>query len=332
MLKTKSAGKKFKLTYNIILIAISIVLYVGFGLARTNFFSLDYLVGILKMAVEIGILALPTTALVIMGVLDFSMCTNLVLSSILSSLVATATNPFLGVIVGLGSGLLFGCFNGFLVAVMKLPYLVTTLACQYLYRGLAQGITLGTSIGTNVPAHSVALFLGGSTILGVPTQFFVYIILALIYHFLLSKTPFGRTLYAIGLNEDGAKFAGINTVRNKFLMYATGGIVFAIAGQVLMGRFSTMQYNSGDAYLMQVLIATILGGADMGGGRGDIRGTTLGVLVIGILKGGMNVLLLPQTTQKIVLGLLLLIVLISFEIANQHNRKVAMKQKRAAMA
>ena len=318
--------KRFRLNYNMVLILICLVLFLGFGLVRSSFFSGKYIVDVLKMAVEIGIIVLPTTLLVIMGCIDFSMCAVLSLAAVISGIVTTQTNGFVGLLACLLVGVLCGSFNGLLVAVLRLPPMVTTLATMYLFKGIAEGITLGTSIGTNVAGTPLAMFLGNGTFLFIPTQFWVYAILALAFYYLLAKTPFGRTLYAIGLNEDGARFAGINTVRNKFLVYVLSGVVFSIAGLVFMGRFSTIQYNSADSYLMQIIIAAVLGGADMNGGRGDIRGSVLGVLIIGILKGGMNVLLLPQTTQKIVLGFLLLVTLIIFEVLNHRDRGIVQKK------
>lgn len=328
----KQQGKKFKFTYNWALILICLALFLAFGLVNSKFFSMTYITDILKMAVEIGIMVLPLTGLVICGCIDFSMCTVLSLSAVVGGLVTINVNPVVGVLASLAVGLLCGCFNGFLVAVLKLPPMVTTLATMYLFKGIAEGMTLGTSVGTNVPATAVAMFMGNGTILGIPTQFLVYIILALIFYYIMAKTPYGRTLYAIGMNEDGAKFAGINTVLNKFIMYSVAGVVYSIAGLVFMGRFSTIQYNSADSYQMQVIIATVLGGADMNGGRGDIRGSVLGVLIIGILKGGMNLLLLPQTTQKIVLGLLLMITLIVFEITGRKGKSAGKVKKTAAAA
>lgn len=328
----KVQGKKFKFTYNWALVVICLVLFVGFGLLNKKFFSVTYIVDVLKMAVEIGIMVLPLTALVISGCIDFSMCAALSLTAIVSGLVTTHTNPVIGLLAGMLTGIICGSFNGLLVAVLRLPPMVTTLATMYLFKGIAQGMTLGTSVGTNVPATNLAMFLGNGTVGFVPTQFWIYLILAVVFFYILAKTPYGRTMYAIGMNEDGAKFAGINTVKNKFLMYVIAGFVYSIAGLVFMGRFSTIQYNSADSYQMQVIIATVLGGADMNGGRGDVRGSILGVLIIGLLKGGMNVLLWPQTTQKIVLGLLLLTSLIVFEIMGRREKNAARKKKAALEA
>ena len=326
------AKKKFKFTYNMALVLICLVLFCGFGLINSKFFSMTYIVDVLKMAVEIGIMVLPLTSLVICGCIDFSMCATLSLSACVGGLATQIAGPVVGVLAGALVGIVCGSLNGLLVAVLRLPPMVTTLATMYLFKGIAQGMTLGTSVGTNVAATNLAMFLGNGTVAFVPTQFWVYLVLALVFYFILAKTPYGRSLYAIGLNEDGAKFAGINTVRNKFVMYVAGGFIYSIAGLVFMGRFSTIQYNSADSYQMQVIIATVLGGADMNGGRGDVRGSILGVLIIGLLKGGMNVLLWPQTTQKIVLGLLLLITLIVFEVMGRMEKNAARKRKAAVEA
>jgi len=325
----KTQGKKFKFTYNMALVVICLVLFVAFGLIKSNFFSMTYIIDVLKMAVEIGIMVLPLTALVICGCIDFSMCAVLSLTAVVGGLVTISTNAVLGLLAGAVTGLVCGCFNGLLVAVLRLPPMVTTLATMYLFKGIAEGMTLGTSVGTNVPATDLAMFLGNGTVAKIPTQFIIYVVLALIFYYILAKTPYGRTMYAIGMNEDGARFAGINTVKNKFIMYAVAGVVYSIAGLVFMGRFSTIQYNSADSYQMQVIIATVLGGADMNGGRGDVRGSIMGVLIIGILKGGMNVLLLPQTMQKIVLGCLLLITLIVFEVMGRREKTAARAKKNA---
>jgi len=328
----KMQGKKFKFTYNWALVLICLVLFCGFGLINSKFFSMTYIIDVLKMAVEIGIMVLPLTSLVIMGCIDFSMCAVLSLSACVGGLATHSFGPVVGVLAGALVGIACGGLNGLLVAVLRLPPMVTTLATMYLFKGIAQGMTLGTSVGTNVAATNLAMFLGNGKVAFVPTQFWIYLVLALVFYFILAKTPYGRSLYAIGLNEDGAKFAGINTVRNKFVMYVAGGFIYSIAGLVFMGRFSTIQYNSADSYQMQVIIATVLGGADMRGGRGDVRGSILGVLIIGLLKGGMNVLLWPQTTQKIVLGLLLLTTLIVFEIMDRVEKNASRKRKAAAAA
>ena len=324
--------RKFKLNYNHVLIAICVVLFVIFGLINKNFFTVSYILDMIKLNTEIGIMALPLTLLIIMGCIDFSMCAVLSLSAAVGGIVATFSGAFVGMLVTLLIGAACGCFNGFMVSRLKLPPLITTLATMYLYKGIAKGATLASGWGTNVSTTSVATFLGASKILGIPTQIWLIAILAVILHFVLSRTVYGRTLYAIGLNENATRFAGINVTSIKFLTYALAGVLFAVAGLVLMGRFSTMQYDSADSFQMQVIIVCVLGGANMNGGRGTIGGTLLGTAVLSVLKGGMNAVALPQTQQKIILGIVLLVSLIAFQIIAEHDLKVKGQQRMKAAA
>jgi ribose/xylose/arabinose/galactoside ABC-type transport system permease subunit len=321
----------FKFTYNIALVLIAILLYLVFGLSNPLFFSTSTIVDTIKLTAEIGIMALPLTMLIIMGCIDFSMCAILTLSSSIGGMVAHATSPVLGLVVTLLIGLSCGAFNGFMVAKLKLPPLISTLATMYLFRGITQGAVLGTGYGTNVAATSIALFFGSGKILGIITQLWIFLLLAIATHITLSRTSYGRTLYAIGLNENAAHFSGINTVKTKQITYMFSGVIFAVAGLVLSGRFSTIQYDSADPYLMQVIIACVLGGISMSGGRGTILGTVLGVTIIGILKGGMNIVLLPQTQQRIILGIVLLLSLIAFELLSRRELKMRGKERLMAV-
>ncbi|NLF26805.1 MAG: ABC transporter permease [Clostridiales bacterium] len=326
------AKKKFKFTYNYVLIAICVGLFVVFSSINASFFRYDYIIDMVKLITEIGIMALPLTLLIIMGCIDFSMCTILSMSAALGGIVAHYFGPLPGILTSVLIGLLCGAFNGFMVSKLRLPPLITTLATMYLYRGIGVGATLASGYGTNVAATPVARFLGAGAIVGIPTQIWVIAVIALVLHVVLSRTVYGRTLYAIGLNENATLFAGIDVVKIKFLTYVLAGFVFSIAGQVLMGRFSTMQYDSADGYLMQVIIACVLGGTNMRGGHGSIGGTLLGVATIGILKGGMNAVLLPQTQQKIILGLVLLASLIAFQLLEAHDLKAKGRARIAAAA
>lgn len=327
---TSQKRHPFRFTYNSALAIIAIVLYLLFGLTNRAFLSTGTIVDTIKLTAEIGIMALPLTMLIIMGCIDFSMCAILTLSSSIGGMVAHASTPFLGLLVTLFIGLSCGAFNGFMVAKLKLPPLISTLATMYLFRGITQGAVLGTGYGTNVAATSIALFFGSGRILGIITQLWVFLLLAFAIHITLSRTSYGRTLYAIGLNENAARFSGIDTTKTKQFTYMFAGVVFAVAGLVLSGRFSTIQYDSADPYLMQVIIACVLGGASMSGGRGTILGTALGVIIIGILKGGMNIVLLPQTQQRIILGFVLLVSLITFELLNRREMQLRGRERLAA--
>lgn len=312
----KSGG--FKFTYNLALLAICVVLFAVFTHLNPTFASGGYILETIKMIVEIGIMALPLTILIVMGGIDFSMASTLVLSAAVGGILAQSYGAVAGLLASLAVGMLCGAFNGTMVAFLRLPPLVSTLATMYLFKGITIGVTLGTpGVGTNVPATSIATFLGSGTVAGLPTQIWVFVVLAILFHLMLGWSYLGRIFYSIGFNENATRFSGVNTVKVKFVSYLVSGLVFAIAGLVFMGRFSTIQFDSADPYTMQVITAAVLGGCDMAGGRGDIKGTVLGVSIIGILKGGMNAVLLPQTQQKIIIGVILLVSLMAFDIINR---------------
>lgn len=324
--------KKFKFTYSHALIAICAVMFVVFSCVNKNFHTVGYITETLLLCTEIAIMALPLTLLIIMGCIDFSMCAVLSLSAAVGGIVYTFAGSAAGLIVSLLIGVACGAFNGFMVSKLKLPPLITTLATMYLYKGIAKAATLASGWGTNVTATPIATAFGASKILTIPTQLWLIAMLAIILHIVLSRTVYGRTLYAIGLNENATRFAGIAVTKIKFLTYVLAGFLFAIAGQVLMGRFSTIQYDSADSFQMQVIIVCVLGGANMNGGRGTIGGTLLGTLVLALLKGGMNAVALPQTQQKIILGIVLLVSLITFQLIAEHDLKVKGQARMKAAA
>ena len=325
---------QFKFTYNIALLLISVVLFLVIGFVRPIFFSPKYISETIKQVVEIGIMVLPVTLIVISGGIDFSMNASMILSAIVSSIVFKYTNSFVAILVALVIGLVCGLTNGVLIAKLKLPPLVTTLATMYLFKGIAEGLTMGiTSVGASVGSYPEANFLGIGKLLGIPTQFWVLALLAVLFYIGLSKTYFGRYIYAVGLNQNAAKYSGIKVDRIKIALYVLGGFIYAIAGLVYLGRFSSLRYDSADPITLQVLTTVVLGGTSIAGGSGDIKGSVLGIVIIAILKSGMNVLFIPQTTQKIVLGLILLGSLMIFEvIRSKTSKKKIVDNLKAAQA
>ena len=319
-MKQQKKKFQFKFTYNVALLLISVVMFLAIGFVRPIFFSGNYITETIKQVVEIGIMVLPVTLIVISGGIDFSMNASLILSAIVSSIVYKYTNSFVAIVVALVIGVLCGLANGFLIAKLKLPPLVSTLATMYLFKGIAEGLTMGiTSVGASVSSYPAADFMGIGKLLGIPTQFWVLAILAILFYIVLAKTYIGRYIYAIGLNQNAAKYSGIKVERVKVGLYVLGGLVYAIAGLVYLGRFSSLRYDSADPITLQVLTTVVLGGTSIAGGFGDIKGSVLGILIIAILKSGMNVLFIPQTTQKIVLGIILLGSLMIFEVIRSRS-------------
>jgi len=326
-----TAKLRIGVTYNLVLLMILITLIAVFGLLNSAFFTLGYMFESVKIIIEIGIMAFPVTLIIITGGTDFSMSATLSLSALCGGLVAARMGAGAGLVVTLLVGGLCGFFNGALVAIFKVQALVATIATMYLYKGIAIGLTLGIpgmTVGGAVFSWSATDFLGNASILWIPVQVWIFILLGIAFHILLSRTYIGRWFYATGRNENAIIFSGVNTKKVKLCLYTAGGVTFSIAGLVFLGRFTSIKYDSADAYTLQVITAVVLGGTNIAGGFGNIKGTAISVMILAVLKGGLNIMAVPQTQQKIVIGLILLASLIVFALMD-HN---AIKQVRGEIA
>ncbi len=328
MSKKKGKGIQLRFTYNMALFLIALVMFLSVGIARNNFFSQSYIIETVKQIIEIGIMVLPATLIIISGGIDFSMSALLILSAIVSSIASRSLGSAAAVLIAFLIGAAGGLFNGLMISNFKLPPLIMTLATMYLFKGIAEGLTMGiSSVGASVSSYPAANALGVGTVLGIPVQVFVFIILAVVFHLLLAKTYFGRYIYALGMNEQAARYSGIKVVRVKVLLYVIGGITYALAGLIYLGRFSSLRYDSADPLTLQVITIVVLGGTSILGGSGNVIGSVLSITIMAILKSGMNILFIPQTSQKIVLGIILLASLMIFRMIDIRSAKKKFMKK-----
>lgn len=319
----KTQAKHFKISFNIILFFIWLVLFTGIGIANPQFFAFDYSVGVmLRSAVEIGLVALPMTLVIITGGIDLSVGNTMVLAAMLGGLAAIKYGNFAGFLATILIGFFCGLLNGLIIAKVKVSPMITTLSTMFLYLGLARGITSGDS----VYAYDIAFFFGDTSIAGIPAQIFLYAVLAVVFWVILAKSVYGRKLYAIGLNENAARYAGINVDRVKTAAYVLTGLVSSLAALIWLGRFNSLKYDAGTNFNLKVITIVVLGGTSITGGYGDMRGTILATLIIATLTNGLTVLNIPIGAQTIVQGVVLIISLISLAIVNQRkNRKKIIK-------
>lgn len=310
--------KGFKLTFNIALFLIAVLFFVTIGLLNENFFKMSYILNVtLKNIVGLGLMALPMTMIIITGGIDLSNGSVMVLSTMISGLIGASLGGIPALIIGLFVGALLGAVNGVLIAKLNIAPMIVTLATMYLYRGIARGIMLGDSVYT----FDVASTMGNSDILGIPTQIIIYAVVAVIFYLLLAKTTFGRIIFAIGLNENATKYSGINTAKVKIALYAIAGVVCSLAGLIYLGKFTTIKYIAGNASALQTIAIVILGGTDIMGGFGDIKGVVIATLIMAILNSGLTVLNISLDIQTIAHGLILMISLIVFFAIKQRALK-----------
>lgn len=311
--------KKFKFTYNTALFLIWIIIFAFIGIKAPNFLKPNYLVNVmLKNIVEKGIVALPMTLIIITAGIDLSVGNILVLSCMLGAMAAGVVGEIPALFISLLVGAVCGILNGLIISKVKISPMVTTLATMYLYLGLARGLSEGES----VYSYGITTALGTTKIAGFfPVQIVLFLVLAILFVYLLHSTAWGRKLYAVGLNPNAAEYAGINT--NKLIMqiYTITGIISALAGLIFLGRFTSVKYDAGTNFNLNVITIVVLGGTSINGGVGNMKGTLLATLIIATLNSGLTVLNIPIDVQTIVQGVVLMIALIAYAVVGVRSKK-----------
>jgi rhamnose transport system permease protein len=272
----------------------------GLFLTGNSLFHLGLDVG------EIALIALPLTLVIVAAEIDLSVASVLGLSSALIGTLWNAGWPLEAILpFVLVVGALCGAFNGFLVTRLGLPSLAVTIGTLALYRGLAL-VVLGDQAVADFP-YSYTQF-GTAPVPGtwIPYPVVLFVLLAVVFGLLLHATAFGRAVFAIGANEEAARFSGIRVKRTKLILFTLTGAVSALAGVVYTLRFVSARADNGTGLELAVVAAVLLGGVSIFGGRGTIFGVILAVLVLGGLR---TALILGDTSTEVltlVTGILLL--------------------------
>lgn len=221
-------------------------------------------------------------------------------------MMASGMDPFLAMVVGLLAGLVMGIVNGIIIAKGKVAPFIATLATMTIFRGLTLVYMDGRPI-TGLGDHLMFQMFGRGYFLGIPVPAVTMMIAFAVLYFILKKTTFGRRTFAIGGNEEAAALSGINVTRIKVMIYGLSGILAALAGIVLTSRLDSAQPTAGTSYELDAIAAVVLGGTSLSGGRGWIVGTFIGVLIIGVLNNGLNLLGVSSFFQQVVKGLVILL-------------------------
>jgi rhamnose transport system permease protein len=256
---------------------------------------------------EIMIIAFAMLFMIILGEIDLSVASILALSSsMLGWSYAKGAPIWLAIFICLVVGTVCGFLNGFFVTKLGLGSLAVTIGTLALYRGIANGI-LGENTVNEFPEFwtSFGFDTFGTTFM--PKTLPMIIIFGIIFGLLLHRTPFGRRTLAIGQSAEAAKFAGINVVRHKMIVFTFTGFMSGVAGMVYTFRFSTAQADNGVGLELLVISAILLGGVSIFGGIGTIWGVVAGVLLAGSVESWLTLQEINAQWRTIVTGILLLI-------------------------
>jgi rhamnose transport system permease protein len=291
--------------------AVGILLIAVFlaGTSSTDgFASTGNMSAALNDTAEIALIALPMTLLVVAGQVDLSVASMLGLSSALAGSLWDAGYAFeLIVPVCLLAGAAGGLLNGWLVTRVGLPPLAVTIGTLTLYRGLAS-VVLGDKAVAGFPDTYSRWASSTETVPGtfVPYPIALFAVLAVLAAVLLHMTGFGRSLYAIGAQEDAAWFAGIRVKRIKLALFVVSGLMASFAGIVYTLRYGSARADNGLGLELVVIASVLLGGVDFNGGKGTLGGAVAGVLLIGLLNNLLTLNDVANEIRVIVTGLLLI--------------------------
>jgi rhamnose transport system permease protein len=289
-----------------VLAAVLLFEAVVFTFTGVNFFTRANFFEIIRLSVELGLLALALTPVIITGGIDLSVGSAMGLSAVLfGSLWHDAGLPiWAAIVLTLIAGAIAGLLNALPITLLRIPPLIVTLGTYSLFRGLAEGFTGGVVTYTNFPAGFLALgqgYLGGI----LPDQTFVFLLAIAAYWLLLHRTVIGRALYAMGFNYEGARYAGIPVRRRLGLVYVLSGFVASAAAILYVAHIGQAKSDAGTGYELMAITAVVLGGTSIFGGRGTILGTLLGLFVIVVLQNGLRLSGMPAELTGILTGLLL---------------------------
>ncbi|AKC74992.1 MULTISPECIES: ABC transporter permease [Staphylococcus] len=284
-----------------------ILLIIVVSILNPSFLDLSNLLNLLRQISINGLIAFGMTFIILTGGIDLSVGSILALSSAFIALMITSgVDPIIALIIGVLIGFVLGAVNGLLVTKGNMAPFIATLATMTIFRGLTLVITDGNPI-TNLGDSYLFQLFGKGYFIGIPVPAVTMIIVFVILLIILQKTTFGRHTYAIGGNEVAAKISGIKVNKIKFLIYGISGLMSALAGGILTSRLNSAQPTAGTSYELDAIAAVVLGGTSLTGGKGRIVGTLIGVLIIGVLNNGLNLLGVSSFYQQVVKGVVILI-------------------------
>lgn len=289
-----------------ILIAFAVFMIV-FTLANAKFISVDNIFSVVRSSAILGVMALGVTFVVISGNLDLSVGSMMSFSTIVVLDLHDKLGPLLAIPAMFAMTLCLGAFIGFLVGYLRLNSLIVTLGMLSAIHGLTLTYSGGQNMDIADKEGTWFSVFGQGTALGIPVPILMFLALAAFLGIVLSRTAFGRKVYAVGGNGTAATFSGIRRARTVFSCYLISSACVATAGLMQASRSLGSQNTVGQGLELEVLAAVILGGASLLGGSGTIFKTVIGVLILGFIQNGLLLLGLQFYVQFVVTWIIIIL-------------------------
>ncbi len=290
------------------------VVYIGFvllfiffavTLRDSGFTSVNNLLNIVRQTAIIAVIAVAVTFVISAGEIDLSVGSLAGLASVTTAMALNQWGLLPGIVVGLLTGALVGGINGFLVTGVGIPSFLVTLGMLGIANGTAQWITNTAPVPISNDLYNNSF--GSGSIGPIPSLLIWLVLVAVVGHVVLRKTPYGRQVLATGGNAAAARFSGVNTKRIRLLVLTFSGVFAALGGMLYAGRLHSGRFSVGQGDELSVIAAVILGGTSLFGGAGTVVGTVLGALMIGLINNGLILMGLEFSQQVIIRGVIIIL-------------------------
>lgn len=294
-----------------------IVLILVLGLVAPNFLAVTNFIDIARVVSIIGIMAAGMTLVILTGGIDLSVGSTFALGGAITSALVVGSysdSPNVGdfklvvplaVLAGLLVGAAIGFANGWIITKTRIEPFMATLGTLIFVRGLVYLFTGGFPVLFRPPMDPGFAWIGQGFIFGLPVPTVIFVAVVAVVWWVARRTTFGRSVYAIGGNEQAAWLSGIHVARTKIFAYTTLGSLAALSGIVLASRLAASSPTSGLTYELDVIAAVVIGGTSLAGGRGSVLGTVIGVFILGVVANALNLLGVSTDLQNISRGMLL---------------------------
>ncbi len=313
-------------TQKLIAVLALVVLYLVFGLINNAFWSSATLINIFEASYYIGLMAIGVTFAITSDGIDLSIGTVMMCSALISGSLITKYNcpVWLGLIICILIGAIFGAMNGLMVSYMKLPPFIATLGTMMLSKGLGSVFTKAQSVtwpqaGTENGWFRSIFKINVNGVI-IPTGFILLIIIAVAASILLNKTRPGRYIVSLGSNYEATRLSGVNVAKYRTLAYIISGTLSGLAGLAYAAIYSTILPGGGGGMELDAIAGVVIGGTSMSGGYGTISGTLLGVFIMSVLKTGLPFIGLQTHYQQIATGIVLVLA-VFMDVWNRNKKK-----------
>lgn len=280
-----------------------------FAFLSGHFFTAENLLNVTLQTSINAIIGVGMTFVILTAGIDLSVGSVVALSGVLTALLLKLPLPVAALYpVAIGGGIAFGAASGLLsglvITKLRVTPFIVTLAFMTIWRGAAFVLTQGRPVWELPEAFSS---IARERVLGIPIPTVLMVGVYATAHFILARTRFGRHVYAVGGNIEAARLAGISTQRVLLSVYGLSGVLAATSGVLLASRINSGQPNAGIMYELDAIAAVVVGGTSLFGGRGNVIGTLLGALLIGVLRNGLNLLNVESYLQQVIVGCVILL-------------------------